>query len=238
MAFGPELLAVGVILIFGGMVFLMIRASRKELQKKNRQTQQLGFTALEEAPSNLEYRVEELFKLYEKQQLEVRELYHRRELDSDVYLFDLVNTQGDDSEVGSEIFGMISPQLALPRFSLITIPEFDREGMVGSLMYSLLEKVMAVAEKRQGLQRIHLRDQPQMDKEFVIFGRDEFTLQKLISRLDLRSFQMGSLPLQIAGSGDFLTVDFTLSSSFAKSEGDLNQQYEHFRRIARQFKEK
>jgi hypothetical protein len=236
MTFGPELLAIGVILIFGGIVFLMIRASRQALQKKNQQTQRLGFSVLEEAPSNLEIRVEELYKSTPNQTISVKNVYHQKDFQGDIYLFDVVDTHGEDSDLGSEVFGVISQDLALPRFSMTTVPDFNRDSLLGGLMEKLLDKVMALAEKYQGLQRVELPGRPEYEDNFIIFGRDPIAVQNLFSRISLSSFRKGSLPIQIGGSGDFLTVDFSIAQAQGTERTDLSSQYQHFRDIIRAFR--
>lgn len=237
MSFPPELLALGILFIFGTIVFLLVRTSRIQKADQDNQLHQLGFQVLESAPPELERRVEELYRSGGEREVTLWRVYHRRELDQDLYLFDAADTHGDSSELGSEIFGIISSQLALPRFSLVTLPDFDRASLIGGLMDKLLDKVMSYAERYLQLQRIEFPDRPEMDDKVVLFGQDPAAVREMLDRAGFNSFRTGDLPVQIAGSGDFLTVDFSTANSLNQPGQDLVTRYQTFVEIARRFME-
>lgn len=237
MSFPPELLALGILFIFGTIVFLMIRTSRRQKAEQDNQLHQLGFRALESPPPELERRVEELYRPGGDQEVTLWRVYHRRELDQDLYLFDAADTHGESTELGSEVFGLISSQLALPRFSLVTLPDFDRSSLIGGLMDKLLDRVMSYAEKYLQLQRIEFPDQPEMDDKVVLFGQDPAAVRELLDRAGLSALRTGNLPVQIVGSGDFLTVDFSTANSLNQPGQDLASRYQTFIQIARRFME-
>jgi hypothetical protein len=237
MSFPPELLALGVVLIFGLILFFVIRTSRRQQLEQENQLQGLGFTALESPPPELERRVGEIYQTKGEREIHLWRVYHRQELDQDLYLFDAADTGGDSSELGSEIFGLISTRLALPRFSLVTLPDFDRDSLVGSLMDKLLDKVMSFAEGYLQLERIEFPDRPDLDDQVILFGRDPFAVREMIERVGIYSLRSSKLPLQIAGSGDFITVDFSTSSSPDQSDQDLASRYQTFVQITRNFME-
>ena len=97
MSFPPELLALGILFIFGTIIFLLIRTSRRQKTDQDNQLYQLGFRALESAPPELERRVEELYRPGGDQEVTLWRVYHRRELDQDLYLFDAADTHGESS---------------------------------------------------------------------------------------------------------------------------------------------
>jgi hypothetical protein len=235
MSFVPLLMAIAVILIFAGIVYAIIRTSRKSHQIKLQQLSYLGFQLLEEPHPTLQDRVEQVYRLRGKGEISLRDVYYRRELDQDLYIFDMINTSGDDSEMGTEVFGVISRELALPRFSITTLPGFSKEGLVGSMMDKLLDKVMDLAGRYQGFSRLEFPDQPGLDDRFVIFGQDEYALRELVSRISLPSLQQDSLIYTVAGSGDFLTVDFNYSSSAETHKMNLDSRYRYFRQIVNIF---
>ncbi len=237
MSFPPELLALGVLFLFGIIVYLMIRASRRERNELTNQLSQLGFVPLENAPPELERRVKELHQTDQDQEIKLWQIYHRRELDRDLYLFDVADTRGEGSELGSEVFGIISNRLALPRFSLVTLPDFDQAGLIGSLMDKLLEKVMSYAERRLQLQRIEIPDRPELDDQMVLFGRNPSAVREMLDRIGHQILRSSQLPVQITGSGDFLTVDFSTSSSLNQLGEDLATRYQTFVQISRVFME-
>jgi len=237
MSFPPEFLAAGVILIFGIIIYLMILSSRRQQNEQEYQLRQLGFEPLETSPPELERRVEELYQTSRSREIDLWSVYHRRDLDGDQYLFNAADTREESSELGSEVFGLISNQLALPRFSLITVPAFDRSSLIGGLMDKLLDSVMAYAEKHLGLRRIEFPDQPEMDDLVIVFGRDPDAVRDMLDRVGTAALRNTDLPVQIAGSGDFLTVDFSTASSLNQAGQGLATSYQIFTQISRNFME-
>lgn len=235
MSFPPETLALGVIFIFGILLFLMIRASRRHRIDQENQLHHLGFSALESPPPELERRVEELHQTKGKREVKLERVFHRRELDQDLYLFDIIDTRGDSSEVGSEVFGLISRSLALPRFSLVTLPDFDSNRLVGGLMDKLLDKVMDYAEGYLQLERIEFPDRPDLDDQIILFGRNPYAVREMLDKAGLYSLANTSQSMQIAGSGNFITVDFSIPSSPYQSGQDLVSRYQEFVHISRKF---
>ena len=235
MSFPAELLPIGVILVYGLIVYFAIRTSRRQLHETDHQLQQLGFHLLESSPPELERRVEHLYQTKVEREIEIWRVYHRRELDQDLYVFDAVDTRGDSSEVGSGVFGLISPTLALPRFSLVTLPGFNPESLIGGLMDKLLDKVMAYAEGYLQLERIDLSDRPDLDDQVVLFGQNPMAVREMLDRVGLYSLIKDTGSVQIAGSGDFITVDFSMPSNPNQPEDDLVVRYQTFVEITRRF---
>ena len=235
MSFPPQLLALGVILLFGLALYLAIRTSRRHQSEADHQLQQLGFHPLESSPPELERRVEELYQTKGEREIDIWRVYHRHELDEDLFLFDAVDTRGDGSEMGSGVFGMISPNLALPRFSLVTMPGFNRDSLIGGLMDKLLDKVMDYAEGYLQLERVDLTDHPDQDDQVVLFGRSPTAVREMLDRVGLYSLLRNSIPLQIAGSGEFITVDISMSNNPNQPEENLVSRYQTCVEITRRF---
>ena len=235
MSFPPELLALGILLIFAILILSMFRVARREKADQDNQLRQIGFEPLKTAPPELEERVEQLYQTRGGREVKVWEVYHRRELDQDLYLFDAADTRGDSSEIGSEIFGLISSRLALPRFSLTTLPDFDRDSLIGNLMDKLLDKVMSYAEGHLQLQRIEFPNQPELDDKLILFGRDPAAVRDMLDRVGFYTLRSTEFPIQIAGSGDFLTVDFSTSSNLNQPGQNLVSRYQTFSQISRSF---
>jgi hypothetical protein len=235
MSFPAELLAVGIILLFGLILFLVIRSSRRQLLESDTQLRQLGFNPLESPPPELERRVAELYQTRAEREIKLWRVYHRRELDRDLYLFDAEDSNGEGSEVGSAVFGMISHNLALPRFSLVTLPGFDRDSLFGGLMDRLLDNVMNFAEGYLQLERIEFPDRPELDDQVMLFGRNPEAVRAMLDRVGLYSLIRDKLSLQIAGSGDFITVDFSTPSNPDQQGHDLPTRYQTFVEISRRF---
>lgn len=237
MSFPPALLALGILLIFGMIVVVMIRTSRREKFEQKNQLQQLGFDPIQSAPLELKQRLEDLYDPTGEREIQVWQVYQRRESDQDLFVFDAVDTRGDVSEIGSEMFGVISNQLSLPRFSLVTLPDFDRDSLLGRLMDKMLDKVMSFAEGRLQLERVEMPDRPGQDNRMVIFGQDPDAVRDMLDRVRITSVRTGDLPLQIGGVGDLLTVDFSTGSDINQTGNDLVSRYQTFVEISRRFME-
>jgi hypothetical protein len=237
MKVSTELVALLVILVFTALLLLAIRTSRNSREQKTTQASALGFEALSVVPDELVSRVNDLFRNQQTQSLSITEPYHQHDFERDLYIFDLDNTTGQDTEMGSEIFGVISRQLALPHFSLTSLPPFNTDNMLGNLMDMVLDKVLDVAEKYQGLKRIEFPDQPGYENQFVVFGQDEFAVLNMLDRVNLSALARSKNYLHLAGSGDFLTVDFSIPSTPRDPNRDFRAQYQEFLSLVRIFEE-
>jgi hypothetical protein len=226
MALTPGLLALGVVVVFLGLFYFMIRASKKEKASKVDRSRRLGFQALEEVPLELQGRIESLYQGGGDRALEIRNLSQRVEFGAVLYTFDLVDTTGDDTWLGSDCIGVISSRLALPRFSLTSFPEFNRDRGLGKMMDGLLDKVLDLAAGRQDLTRFEFPDIPGFDHRFVVFGRDEFALRELVSGVSWDSLAPGKIPLQVQGSGDFLVVEYSYTASSGNEFQKLQDLYQ------------
>jgi hypothetical protein len=228
MSVPPALLALGVIFIFAAILFLMIQSSRRMKAEKTHQTQVLGFELVETPSADLASRSEELFRKRDQGAIYLENIYTRSKLDGELFIFDYGDYQGDDSELGSEVFGIISSELALPRFSISTLPGFNPDSLLGELMEKLLDKVLAAAEKYLGMQRVEIPDWPEYDNQLVVFGQDPDAVQDLLRRVGPSILLRSNWMMHIAGSNDFLTVDFNSSSESSVSDNDLISQYNLF----------
>lgn len=237
MKVSTELIALLVILVFAALLLLAIRTSRNSREQKTAQASALGFEALSEVPDELMSRVNNLFRNQQTQGLSITESYHQHDFERNLYIFDVDNTNHQDSEMGSEIFGVISRQLTLPHFSLTSLPPFNTDNMLGNLMEMVLDKVLDVAEKYQGLKRIELPDLSRVDNQLVVFGQDEFAVLNMLDRVNLSALSRSKNYLHLAGSGDFLTVDFSIPSTPQDPNRDFQAQYQEFLSLVRMFEE-
>jgi hypothetical protein len=94
---------------------------------------------------------------------------------------------------------------------------------------------MDYAEGYLQLERIEFPDRPDLDDQVVLFGRNPTAVREMLDRVGLYSLLRLDVPLQIAGSGDFITLDFSMSSSPNQSVEDLASRYQTFVEISRKF---
>jgi len=184
MRFQPQLVALLVILIFAALLLLAIRASRRQAAKKKHLALTLGYEEVTSRPSQLINRAESLYKRAEYQSIQIDQVYSKRDGDQEFFIFDISDTNNNDGDLGSEVFGVISSQLTLPHFSLTTLPGFDSSSLIGGLMEGLLNKVLSVAEKYHGLKRIELPGRPNFDQQVIVFGKDQKAVSDLLAGVD------------------------------------------------------
>ena len=232
------LLAIGAILIFVLFVLFAIRSTKKNREEKIIRARQLGFEPVAEVPQDLQRRIEDLYGNKRNRTLEIRNLHQRREWEQDLYLFDLLDTADEDTRMGTDVFGVISRNLALPRFSLITMPSFGGDGMLGNLMEKILDKVFAWAANFQGLSRVEFPDQSGLDDRFVVFGRDEYAVKTLLSESVASGLYNNKLPLQLAGLGDFLTLETAHTTPAKDQDQDLRDLHQACLDLVRLFEER
>lgn len=235
MNFQPQFLVLLVILVFAGLFLLAIRTSRRQSAAKDHQATILGYEEVTSRPDQLISRVESTYRNRSNQSIQLNQVYTKRDWDQEFFIFDIEDTDGDSTDLGSEVFGLISSQLALPHFTLTTIPGFTGSTMIGGLMKGLMDKALTAVEKYQGLQRIELPDIPDLAGQAIIFGKDPEAVQRMLKKIDLRSIVNLQVPVHISGVDDFLAIDFSQMGSYQDPQRDLIAQHEKFTRILRNF---
>ncbi len=235
MRFQPVLIALLVILVFAGLVLLTIRTSRRQAAEKRHLALTLGYEEVTSRPSQLISRAESVYKRGENQSILIDQVYSKKDWEQEFFIFDISDSNKDDSDLGSEVFGVISNQLALPHFSLTTLPGFNSDSLLGGIMDGLMDKVLSKAEKYLGLTRIEIPDKPDFNEQVIIFGNDANAVRKMMERIDLRSITRIKSPVHITGMNDFLTVDFSNMSSVNGQENDLITQHREFIQIVNYF---
>jgi hypothetical protein len=233
MNFAPELLALLVILIFASLLFLAIRTNRRQAAEKTHQALSMGFESPDVLPSRFASRAEAIFQRKSGQSVYIDEIYFRSDPDQELYIFDV--SHGGDSEIGSEVFGLISSALSLPRFSLVTLPGFKADNFIGDMMDRLLDKVLENLTDFQDLERIDLSDRSDYGDQVIVLGKDPVAVMEMLDGISLESLTANASPLHIAGKDDFLIVDFSIPTTSSATENDLISQYEHFNQISRAF---
>ena len=132
------LVLIGFLLFFGGMVYFAIRSSRKEVEKKQQVARSLGFSPLEADPK-LAAKIADLYRRPGAQtKYELRNVSRKIIPDGEAYLFDLVDTSGDDdSWTERQAVAIVSPGLKLPPFNLF--PKSDPKYALSGLANKVLE---------------------------------------------------------------------------------------------------
>ena len=235
MTIWPQVLALLIIALFASVLYIAIRTSKNQAAAKANLAETLGFEAVTARPSDLIQRVEEVYKRLNTREIQVDQVFSKEGWEDKEYLFDVSDAYDQDSEIGSEVFGLISNQLALPHFRLVTLPGMFGESMLGGLVEKALDKVLASAEKRAGMKRIEFPDRPDFDRSVVVFGKDQAAVRELLSGFHPSSYTSSQTPVFIGGVGDFLAVDFSQMGGAGSEQNDLIARYNDFSQIARFF---
>lgn len=236
MRFQPELIALLIILAFVVLLLLVIRASRKQTALKTHQALTLGYEEVTSRPSQLISRVEALYQRGNNQGIQIDQVYSKKDWEEEFFIFDVSDTNQDDNQLGSEVFGVISSDIALPKFSLTTLPGFASGTLFGGIMEGLLDKVLSFSEGYLQMSRIEFPNRPEFDQQVIVFGKDELPVRELMDRIHLDTIISIKSPVHIAGLDDFLTVDFSQMASYSSPDSDLIAQHREFNQILDTFK--
>ena len=225
-----------IILAFAALLLVAIRTSRQQTAEKKHQALTLGYDEVSSRPDQLISRVEALYKRGNNQGIQVDQVYSKKDWEEEFFIFDVSDANQDDSDLGSDVFGVISSDFSLPKFSLTTLPGFSSGSLLGGIMEGLLDKVLSFSEGYLQMSRIEFPDKPDFDQQVIVFGKDEAAVRELMDRIHLDSILRIKSPVHIAGLDDFLTVDFSQLSSYSSEESDLISQHREFSQILDTFK--
>ncbi len=128
----------GFLVLFGLMIYLVIFSRRKDLESKRQVAQQLGLAPVQ--PDAL--LTEKISALYRrpgaKSRYELRNLSRKLLSDGEMYLFDLVDTSGEDNSwVENQAVAVVSSFLNLPPFSFF--PKSDEKYALSGLANQIVE---------------------------------------------------------------------------------------------------
>jgi hypothetical protein len=160
------LILVGFLLFFGGMVYFAIQASRKDVEEKQQIAQSLGFSSVEVDPK-LTGEIAALYRRPGAQtRYELRNVFRRVIPDGEMYLFDLVDTSGeDDSWTEHQAVAIVSPRLNMPPFTLF--PKADQKYAFSGLANKVLEWGMSFV----GVP-IEFPEYPEFDARYIVTSNE------------------------------------------------------------------
>lgn len=174
-------LVLGIILLFGILVFFMIRAEKAEKGRKLQIARDLGFFSVEPDPS-LTDRISQLYQhQLGESAFELRNVSRKQIPDGEMYLFDLVNTAGEeDSVTEDQAIAIASQYLNMPEFTIF--PKVDIEGFGGKFANSLLQWVVAKVGDP-----LDFPDHVEFQKRYLVSSADEQGTRQF---LDARKLQL------------------------------------------------
>lgn len=157
---------VGFLLFFAGMIYLAITSTRKEAEQKKQNAQSLGFSPVE-ADSMLTDEIAALYRRPGTQtRYELRNVSRRVIPDGEMYLFDLVDTSGeDDSWTERQAVAIISQHLNMPPFNLF--PKADQKYAISGLANKVLEWGMSFVGKQ-----IDFPEYPEFTSRYIVTSNE------------------------------------------------------------------
>jgi hypothetical protein len=164
----------GVLLVFGLIVYLLIRSERRRRGDRNQIAESLGFEPLERLDHEKSQRLITLHQHSSSQEIKVENAAQKDEARSTLILFDLVDHSGDSvSTLVDAGIAVFSKRLALPRFSLMS--RVAEKGRLAEIANRFLEILVG---KRKD--RIILGTHPQFDERYFLFGEDKARIRALL----------------------------------------------------------
>lgn len=186
-------------------VIWMVSSDRKRKTEKSFIASELGFYPMETPEDHFFRKVVHLHQKQAHQCLELRNLYQKKEADATFYLFDLIESSGDSSDLMAEgVIAVNSPLLNLPRFSIF--PKIDMEGKFAELANRFLTWAV-----EQSSNRIVFETDPHFERRYMVCGEDERAVKQFLSDYHLSRLSRGEY-WQIEAEGDMFTlskVEFT-----------------------------
>lgn len=236
----PQILFAGVVLLIFISAFLIsVSKARRTVEEKHHIASALGFRPIEKAPPQLGASIQRLHPQIPPHQLSIENVYHQRDFDGDYYLFDLDDTSEDGASwQNKDVIGIISPQLALPRFYLITLLPLNQEKWVGKIMDQILDKVFQWAATHQGLTRVIYPHKYGFDDRYALFVENEITAGNFFTEYRLSSLTGYNTPFQVVAAGNCMAVSRSYPISSETKEAELKILYRRSRDLFHLFREK
>lgn len=192
------LFLVGFILVIGLLVFAISRSSRRDREAKQKVIRQLGFRPIE-ADTSL---TEKIYGLYRRagapNRYELRNISGKVILDGEMYLFDLVETSGeDDSWIENQAVAIISAHLSLPRFT------FFPKASEKFLLSSLANKVVMWGMSKIGTP-VAFPEYPALNARYVVTADDTDAMRRFLDEPLAHYFAQTQMYM-IHAAGDIFT---------------------------------
>mgnify|MGYP006283755757 FL=1 len=231
----PLIIVVTAALLMLVIVVQALQGRQKKLEAQQARIRSLGFQPREEVPPQLQDRVDRLRRHNLERRLQLRKIYQHHGFHQDFYLVD-VEERGDQPGrwMGPETMVVISSQLALPRFTLMTLPDAGAGRAVDSLADRMLSQIFQWAAQALGLQRIEFPERPDFHRRFGVLGRNEGAVRNFFTLEIMDYLTQIDLPIAIEAEGDFLAVSLTYADDRQRQD-HLQDLYRITRDLTRVF---
>lgn len=153
--------------IFGLIVSLMVNQERRIARQHTARAAVFGFQPVRNPSPALVKQIKTLHTWKAGQELEVRNLYHKRTLEANLYLFDLweISTESAILLAESAVAVFMLPTVLIPRISLI--PRCEGEDFLS------YPGSWSLAQMITGLQMLAFADCPEFNAHYFAAGLEE-----------------------------------------------------------------
>ncbi len=200
----PIAVLLGLLAIFGLVVFAMVRAEYKAQDKKARISRSLGFRPLEPGPE-LAGKITGLYLALRKKgsptaagDYRLENVFAKPFPDGQMLLFDLLDTSGeDDSFLERQAVAVSSPWLDLPPF--LVFPRAYQEGALAQMANKALDWLMSLMG-----QPVAFPESPEFEGRYLVSSPDPEAARRFLDGHKLRRLANTRL-LTIHAGGDIFT---------------------------------
>jgi len=192
------LFLIGFLVVFGLIVYMAMQSNRKEKETKQQIAQSLGFSPFE-ADGDLTEKISSLYQRpWSKNSYRLQQVSRRLISDGEMYLFDLVDTSGDDeSWVERQAVAIISPSLSLPPFAFY--PKADQKYALSWLANQIVEWGLSKIGEPVAFPQF-----PALTERYVITSQDVEGLRSFVDEPLARFFSQTEMSM-LHAAGDVFT---------------------------------
>jgi hypothetical protein len=192
------LFLIGFLFVFGWIVYMSIQSSRKEKETKRQVTQSLGFSSFE-AGGSLAEKISSLYQRpWSKNNYQLRHVSRRLIPNGEMFLFDLVDTSGDDdSWTERQAVAIFSPSLKLPPFAFF--PKSNQKYALSGLANRIVEWGMSKIGEP-----VAFPQYPALGERYVITSQDPDGLRLFMDESLARFFSQTEMYM-LHAAGDIFT---------------------------------
>ncbi len=170
------LIVLGIIFIFGLLVYFAVQYGKKRAEQRRQIVQSLGFTPVENSAS-LADRINEFYSWDKSSsRTTLSDVFRKTIPDGEIYLFDL-----EDSDSEKQVLAVLSPDLSLPKFRIF--PRIDMDSAAGKLVNKALTWVISKIETP-----IEFSGVPEFHKQYMVSSSDPDSARRFLDANLLRQF--------------------------------------------------
>lgn len=199
MEFASILILIVFLAIFGGMIYLAFRSNANDRKAKFELASQMGFAPNEVSPA-LVIKFSQLYQRSGREKFELRNVFKRKLSVGEMYIFDLVETSGEDASwTETQAVAIVSPYLKLPHFTLF--PKADEKYALSGVANRILEWGMSFVGKP-----ISFPNAPEFNSKYVTSSNEPEMTRTFMDESLLRYFSQTQMYI-LHAMGDIFTFN-------------------------------